>query len=75
MTSWTEAAVVTRVGTTGALSIDMAAISLVLAQSVTNRTVLLQITTGVKVFVQGSACQRFELFVAIDDVRVLLLRL
>ena len=74
MAEGTEAAVVSGVGATGALGIGMTAVALILAQPVARRTVLLQIAARVQVLVQGSARQRFELFVAVDDVRVLLLR-
>ena len=70
-----EAAVVAGVGAAGTLGFGVAAISLFLTKSVASWAVLLQVAAGMKVLVKGSPRQRFELFVAVDDVRVLLLRL
>ena len=75
MASGAEATVVAGVSATGALGIGMTAIRLIFAQLVTSRTILLQITAGVQILVEGPTRQRFELFVAVNDVRMLLLRL
>ena len=74
MSRWAHAGIMTRVSATGALGLSVAAVCLILAQTIARCHVLRQVAARLQIFVQRSSGQRFKLFETVDNVRVFLLR-
>ena len=74
MARWAHAGIMTGVSATGALGLSVAAVCLILAQTIARCHVLRQVAARLQIFVQCSSGQRFKFFETVDNVRMFLLR-